>query len=257
MFIYLLAVFLFLFEVTFTQNLQAVLPKYNFNGQQRYEIDMEYNSLPGTNLYAFSEDNTTLFIIDIIPKKTLIMNFKVYTNDTLLIQRAKNSSLFVGFDFNTEHTPPNKKTDIVLCNFTAFDATCWDYLYYTDSLVLMPNTPGFENKLVPLGISNYTSRVTFTDVRYYDAYFGLTIAKDYGPGFDSDKFYHYMLEAAPNGNFTVFGFYGMWETNRIIDSEVYRNYTLVMSDGFGLDVSGSYFFNVKLLYLIILTLFVL
>jgi hypothetical protein len=233
---------------------QDSLYNYNFNNEQRFDIDTQYNSIPGTNMYAFSKNNDTLFITDIIPKSLLVIRFKLYTSNQFLLDRLNTSSLYVGIDFNTNHTN-NKKTDIVLCNFTKSDATCRDYLYYTDSFALMPNTPGFQNKLLPMGVANSSEVLIFQNVHNYTAYFEIILTKEYPVEFNNSTMLKYLLEDAPNAEYSVFAFYGQFLDSRI--ENVYANYTLTLQDGFGLPNKSSCYYNIKLIYFLILFLIII
>jgi hypothetical protein len=240
-------IFIFiLIGITYSQ--VTSLYQYNYNNEQLYDIDLQYNSIPGTNMYAYSTKNDTLFITDIIPESQLMIRFKLYTNDDYIIGRIKTGSLYVGIDFNTNHTV-NKKTDVVLCNFTRTDVTCRDYLYYIDSDALMPNTPGFPNQLIPMGITNATEVLFFDNVYNYTAYFELMIIKDYPAEFKNSTMLKFFLEDAPNADYTVYTFYGPYDDSRI--GEVYANYTLHLQDGYGLPNKSSYL-NIKLIFYLIL-----
>jgi hypothetical protein len=238
---YFFQIFLFLINYIYSQDPEVYTGTYNFIGEQRSQIDLQYDSIPGTNLYIYSPDNLTLFITDILPKKEFNINFKIYTNSTALIDKAKNGSLYVGIDFNTTRTE-NKRTDIILCNFTTGDTLCQDYLLYTDSNVFMPN-PGTKNKLIPNGFLNYTSFLLFDNVKDYRAYFEVYLQKEYPVDFDNSTMFRFFFEDAQNLNWNVFLFYGLFDIPRIPAENIYVNYTATLVDGFGL---ASFYININM-----------
>lgn len=106
---------------------------YNFVDKQNYEIDLMHNQLLGTNLYFYSNDNLSLFIINFYPDVTLSIIMKLYTNDPYLIRMInQNKTIFMGFDFNIPNLDiyfPNFQSDIFLCSFGKNNSNCMDYAF--------------------------------------------------------------------------------------------------------------------------------
>ena len=105
--------------------------EYNFVDKQNYEIDLNYNQILGTNLFFYSNDNLSLFIVRIYPDVTLSITMKLYTSDSYLINVIdQNNSIFMGIDFNTPNLDiyfQNFQSDVFLCNFGKNNSNCSDY----------------------------------------------------------------------------------------------------------------------------------
>jgi hypothetical protein len=106
---------------------------YNFVDKQNYEIDLFYNNIPGTNLYFFNDNNSTIFMVTVFPELQLNIDFKFYTNNSQLINVIKDErSLFFGFDFNMTNydiASSGLRSDIFICTFNTRNSTCSDYAY--------------------------------------------------------------------------------------------------------------------------------
>src|SRR5687767_10552348 len=77
-----------------SNNLSNLIKTYNFVDQQNYILDLMNSHLQGINLYFYSKDNLTLFILDINPQLTLNIQMKMYTNDTLLTNIITNHTIY-------------------------------------------------------------------------------------------------------------------------------------------------------------------
>lgn len=106
---------------------------YNFVDKQNYEIDLNYDQIKGNNLYFHSDDDLSLFLVTIYPYLNLMIDMKLYTNNTEIISAIDNyNSLMFGFDFNFTNLDvvfPYYRSDIFVCYFSKNMSQCSDYIF--------------------------------------------------------------------------------------------------------------------------------
>lgn len=142
-----------LFFICLEQKLiYSLVKKYNFCDQQNYEIDLLYPHIPGTNMYFFSKDNSSLLIINVNTATNLFISFKLYTSETDFIQKAQTSGIYMGLDFkinSTDTTKPNITSDALICFLKNEEVQCGDYAYLnnTNEYVLNSNGELLKSKI--------------------------------------------------------------------------------------------------------------
>jgi hypothetical protein len=154
--------YLFLYILPF-YHLEKIKSKYNFGKKQNYKIDLLYKHLLGCNLYFItneSESIKTIFSIIVYPSTSLIINFKMYTNDNNIINSLNSGKyIFFGLDLNisnTDITLTQYNTDTIICFFNNDDAVCHDYVFDTknEKFKLNDNEILTNNNLIPIGFNN-------------------------------------------------------------------------------------------------------
>ncbi len=231
-------------------------PAYNFGKKQNFEIDLEYKHLIGTNLYFYSEDNSSIFIVSTIPQTTLEITMKLYTNNTDLISRINTNSntisngkgLFFGLDFNISNsdiTLPYLRSDIILCCFNTANAKCFDYAYDLDRNTYINNTNSrlLMNNLIPVGFNKTIVNLLNENVMKYKVYYEISFSKHYPFGFDNNTMIAWLDGKKSDMNNTVTAFYGIHDKGMVGEftlEEVYYYDNVVFRDGEGLDTGGGY-----------------
>jgi hypothetical protein len=237
---------------------------YNFVNSQNYEIDLNYKYLPGTNMYFFPEDNSSLFITTVDPDLELKISMQLYTNDTKIIDFLRSEgNLYFGIDFripNTDITIPNYRSDIILCKFNLQKVLCNDYAYNLKEDVYEDNTNSriLKNNLIPIGF-NSTNKVIFNEnVLYFHSYYSISFEKIYPPKFDNVTMFKYFYTNAEMLNASLTAFYGM-EKGSLSPFSLNNAYfysTQSLLDGEGLNNENFYiFYNIKFILFIFLILY--
>lgn len=127
--------FLFLHLITHIILNIKIIQTYNFVDKQNPEIDEIYSQIPGFQSYSFTSNNSTLLIFDIYPDSKLTINFKIYSNDTILKSLLENKyqGLIIGFEFPFNSTRAEDgdkyKTDTMICSTNFQNSSCLDYFY--------------------------------------------------------------------------------------------------------------------------------
>jgi hypothetical protein len=229
---------------------------YNFVNTQNYEIDLAYKYILGTNMYFFSNQNTSLFIITVDPDQSLRMSMKLYTNDTNLFKALKSSaSIYFGIDFmieNTDITTSGYDSDIVLCKFNMQKVQCYDYAYQWNESVYVDNsnTKILKNNLIPIGFNNTQKTILEKNVLFFKSYYSISFEKLYPENFDNNTMFKYFYSNADKTNASITTFYGIedYPKSNFSLSETYFHGVEPLKDGQGL-TNFSYFRHLKIMTL--------
>ena len=264
--------FLFLFLLCF-RNLNCnnkIKAKYNFGKKQNYKIDLLYKHLLGCNLYFLTLDTKdtykTIYSIILYPSTSLIINFKMYTNDNYIISNFNSGKiLFFGLDLNISNTDislTQYNTDSIICFFDNNNAECHDYVFDKNEEKYKINDNEYitNNNLIPIGFNDIKLNILTEDVIDFTNYYQISVEKQYSINFDNVTMFNWINSVASAMGYTVNGFYGFKDNLNDIENiktnECYLLNNINFKDGAGLE-DNSKINKIHKIFIILFSIFLL
>jgi hypothetical protein len=260
--------FLLLFLFNFLHfNCNKIKPKYNFGKKQNYKIDLLYKHLLGCNLYFLTLDKETyktIYSIILYPSTSLIINFKMYTNDNYIINNFNSGKiLFFGLDLNisnTDITLTQYNTDSIICFFNNNKAECHDYVYdiNEEKYKINDDEKLTNNNLIPSGFNDIKLNILTEDVIDFTNYYQISFEKKYNINFDNITMFNWINTVASEMGYTVNGFYGFKNNLNDIDyiriEDCYLLNNIYFKDGAGLE-DNSKINKIHIFFIILFSIF--